>query len=115
MSQIGQQFGHAPMPITPNPTLPYSQSSQCKLTFYSLTHFRGESVEITRNVNSLKSLNFDDKVASVNVEGNCCWKIFVNDNFIGDSMQLRHQEYRSAVDIQKIYQKASSVQILNQC
>jgi len=93
-------------------TTPYTQ---CKLTLYSLTHFRGESVEIDSNVTSLASLNFDDKVASVDVEGNCCWKIFVDDNFTGDSMQLRRQEYRSAVDIQRIYQQASSVQILNQC
>merc|ERR1719350_1876920 len=67
---------------TTTTTTPYTQ---CKLTLYSLTHFRGESVEIDSNVISLASLNFDDKVASVDVEGNCCWKIFVNDNFTGDS------------------------------
>ena len=88
---------------------------QCKLILYSLTHFRGQSVEIDGDVNSLESLNFDDKVASVDVKGNCCWKIFVDDNFTGYSMDLSRQEYESAVDIQKIYQKASSVQILNQC
>ena len=92
--------------------MPYAQ---CKLTLYSLTHFRGDSVEIDSDVTSLASMNFDDKVASVDVEGNCCWKIFVNDNFSGGSMQLRGQEYRSAVDIQKIYQQASSVKILAQC
>ena len=84
---------------------------QCKLILYSLTHFRGQSVEIDSDITSLKSLNFDDKVASVDVKGNCCWKIFVDDNFTGYSMDLSHQEYESAVDIQKIYQQASSIQI----
>ena len=87
----------------------------CKLTLYSLTHFRGDFVEINNNVSSLNSLQFDNKVASLNVEGNCCWKIFVDDNLIGDFMQFRRQEYRSAVDIQRIYQQGSSVQILDKC
>ena len=97
---------------TTTTTTPYTQ---CKLTLYSLTHFRGESVEIVSDVTSLTSLNFDDMVASLNVEGNCCWKFFVNNNFTGDSMQFRRQEYRSAVDIQRIYQQGSSVQILDLC
>jgi len=93
---------------TTTTTTPYMQ---CKLILYSLTHFRGQSVEIDSDITSLKSLNFDDKVASVDVKGNCCWKIFVDDNFTGDSMHLSRQEYESAVDIQKIYQQASSIQI----
>ena len=87
----------------------------CKLTLYSLTHFRGDFVEIFSDESSLNSLQFDDKVASLNVEGNCCWKIFLEDNLLGDFMQFRRQEYRSAVDIEGIYQAGSSVQILDQC
>ena len=117
-SAVGSQVGHTgsyftnskqlrTTTTTTTTTTPYIQ---CKLILYSLTHLRGQSVEIDGDVNSLESLNFDDKVASVDVKGNCCWEIFVDDNFTGDSMFFRRQEYESAVDIQKIYQKASSVQ-----
>ena len=97
---------------TTTTTTPFTQ---CKLTLYSLTHFRGDFVEIYSDVSSLNSLQFDNKVGSLNIEGNCCWKIFVDDNLLGDFMQFRRQEYRSAVDIQGIYQAGSSVQILNKC
>merc|ERR1719499_1323920 len=82
----------------------------CKLILYSRTHFRGDSLEIEKDTDSLASQNFDDKLASVDVEGNCCWEIFVDENFSGQSMKFQRQgRFPSAVDLRHIFQKASSV------
>merc|ERR1712173_468017 len=82
----------------------------CKLILYSRTHFRGDSLEIETDTDSLAFKNFDDKLASLDVEGNCCWEIFVDENFSGRSMKFQRQgRFPSAVDLQHIFQKASSV------
>ena len=79
---------------------------------FSFFNFRGDFVEIEDDIDSLLSKGFDDKLASVDVEGNCCWEIFVDKNFTGDSMTFRSSgRFPSAVDLRKIFQKASSVKM----
>ena len=75
---------------------------------YDQTYFRGKSVEITGNVNNFKSVKFDNSIASVKVEGTCCWTLFANKNFQGASIKLRSGEYQSATDIIDVFKKASS-------
>merc|ERR1712141_434483 len=65
-----------------------------KLTLYSKTYFRGESVEIKEDVSSFLNLNFDDQIGSVNVEGNCCWKIYVDEEYNGVYIELSPKEYQ---------------------
>jgi len=82
----------------------------CKLILYSKTHFRGDKVEIENDTTSLESINFDDKLASVDVEGKCCWDVFVDENFTGKSKQFNRQgRFPSAVDLFAVFQKASSI------
>ena len=79
---------------------------------FSFFNFRGDFVEIEDDIDSLVSKSFDDKLASVDVEGNCCWEIFVDKNFTGESMTFRSPgRFPSAVDLRKIFQKASSVKM----
>ena len=84
----------------------------CSSCYLLLYNFRGDLVEIEDDIQSLDTKSFDDKLASVDVEGNCCWEIFVDENFTGESMTFRGSgRFPSAVDLQKIFQKASSVKM----
>jgi len=82
-----------------------------KLTLYSQTYFRGETVEIQNDSENLDDFNFDDKIGSVNIEGNCCWRIYVDAKYSGSFLELKPAEYQSAIDIQTIFKKASSAKM----
>ena len=88
------------------------QPTNCKLTMYSLTHFRGESKNLTENLKDFDDINFDDKIASVKLGGNCCWKLYIDANFmpVTDHLYLSHGEYPSSTDIQMVFKKASSAE-----
>merc|ERR1711963_311265 len=47
--------------------------SICKMTMFDQTYFRGKSVEITDDTNDFNDIDFDNAIASVIIEGNCCW------------------------------------------
>jgi hypothetical protein len=84
----------------------------CRLFYLLLYNFRGDLVEIEDDIESLDTKSFDDRLASVDIEGNCCREIFVDENFTGESMTFRGSgRFPSAVDLQKIFQKASSVKM----
>ena len=57
----------------------------------------------------LNSMNFDNAVASLKIEGNCCWSFFTEPNFQGESLILQKGDYKSATQIKEIFKKASSV------
>merc|ERR1712073_251540 len=80
-------------------------------SFDSQTYFRGETVEIQNDSENLDDFNFDDKIGSVNIEGNCCWRIYVDGNYSGSFLELKPAEYQSAIDIQTIFKKASSAKM----
>ena len=80
---------------------------------YDQTYFRGKSVEITGNVSDFKTIKFDNLIASVKIEGNCCWKLFADKNFQGASIKLKIGEYQSATNIIDVFKKASAVK--NSC
>merc|ERR1712020_58958 len=100
------------LPILPQTTTTPAPCTIGKLTLYSQTYFRGDSVEIQNDSENLDvDFNFDDKIGSVNIEGNCCWRIYVDGNYSGSFMELKPAEYQSAVDIQTIFKKASSAKM----
>ena len=80
-----------------------------KLILFSKTHTRGEFFEIETNLEDFG--NFDNKVGSIRVEGDCCWNIFIGKSYSDLSISLRPGEYGSAVDIKIIYKKASSAKM----
>merc|ERR1712226_647107 len=99
------------LPILPQTTTTAAPCTIGKLTLYSQTYFRGDSVEIQIDSENLDDFNFDDKIGSVNIEGNCCWRIYVDGNYSGSFLELKPAEYQSAVDIQTIFKKASSAKM----
>merc|ERR1712008_321032 len=90
VNQVGSQVpgttASTTSTTTTTTTTPYFA---CKLILFEKTHFRGDSVEIEDDIDSLVSKSFDDKLVSVDVEGNCCWEIFVHKNFTGESMTFK--------------------------
>jgi hypothetical protein len=95
------------------------QSVPCQLTMYAMNHFRGVSINLTTNIVylGLGPINFDNRVASVKIVGNCCWKL-CNDSCFDSmphpgSMHLRPGDYPSVTDIRTIFKKASSAKIVN--
>ena len=90
------------------------QPTTCKLTLYSLTHFRGESRNLMANLRDFDDINFDDKIASVKIVGNCCWKLYIDANFMQGTgfTNLIPGEYPSSTDIQAVFKKASSAEII---
>ena len=86
-----------------------SSGTICKLIMFDQTYFRGKRVEITDDTNDFIEISFDNAVASVKIEGNCCWSLFTDSNYQGDSMTLNGKgSYESGNDIKTIFYKASS-------
>merc|ERR1711971_814274 len=98
---------------TSAPTLPPTFLPACKMAMYDQTYFRGKSVEITENVNDFITIKFDNLIASVKIEGNCCWTLFADKCFQGASVKLKIGEYQSATNIIDVFKKASSAK--NSC
>merc|ERR1712223_312563 len=84
----------------------------CKMIMYDETYFRGQSIEISGDVSDFNddTFNFDNEIASLKIEGDCCWTLFTDSNFQGVSMKLNVGEYQSPTNIRKIFKKASSAQ-----
>jgi len=84
----------------------------CKMIMYDETYFRGQSIEITGDVSDFNddTFKFDNEVASLKIEGDCCWTLFTDSNFQGVSMKLNVGEYQSPTTIRNIFKKASSAQ-----
>jgi len=87
--------------------------STCKMAMYDQTYFRGKLVEITGSVNDFETVSFDNSIASVKVEGNCCWILFAEKDFQGASVILQIGDYKSATNIIDVFKKASSAK--NSC
>jgi len=84
----------------------------CKMIMYDETYFRGQSIEITGDVSDFNddTFKFDNEVASLKIEGDCCWTLFTDSNFQGVSMKLNVGGYQSPTNIRNIFKKASSAQ-----
>jgi len=108
-----------PSPTSPTTTTTTTQAPStttlgfCKITMYEQTYFRGSSVEITGDVSDFNDITFDNEIASLKIEGDCCWSIFTDSNFQGVSMNLNVGEYQSATNIRDVFKKASSAK--NSC
>lgn len=85
------------------------------LFLYSKTYVRGAPVEVTTDVEDLSELDFDNKLKSLKVEGNCCWQIFSDADFGGDFQLFREGEYKSASKFAKLVNKASSIKRVVNC
>merc|ERR1712083_733766 len=78
------------------------------------TYFRGKSVKITGDVSDFNDIDFDNSIASVKIEGNCCWALLTDANYKGDLAILNGPgEYQSGNDFREVFKKASSAR--NKC
>ena len=82
--------------------------STCKLIMYDQTYFRGKSVEVTADTKDFKAIKFDNALASLKIEGNCCWTLFVDSGYKGGHKILGSGEYESGNDFKEVFKKASS-------
>jgi len=87
--------------------------SICKMTMFDQTYFRGKSVEIIADTNDFNDINFDNAIASVIIEGNCCWALLTESNYKGDLAVLNPGKYQSGNDFKEVFKKASSAR--NKC
>jgi hypothetical protein len=94
-------------------------SSQCSLTMFSKTYLRGQKLTLTpqnnyRVLDMAQSL-FDNKLASLEVVGPCCWEIYEEPNFSGQSKMFSKGEYKSATDIGSDLIKEASSVLMTSC
>jgi len=82
--------------------------SICKMTMFDQTYFRGKSVEITGDTSDFNDIDFDNAIASVIIEGNCCWALLTDSNYKGDLAVLNPGKYQSGNDFKEVFKKASS-------
>merc|ERR1712062_317721 len=82
--------------------------SICKMTMFDQTYFRGKSVEITGDTNDFNDIDFDNAIASVIIEGNCCWALLTDSNYQGELAVLNPGKYQSGNDFKEVFKKASS-------
>ena len=96
-----------PTSTTTTSTTPPPPIGLCKLTLFSSTHFRGASKIFNSNAMTLD--DFAAKVASLKIEGNCCWTLFTEENFGGDKQILNGpKDYGSPTQIRDVYKRAKS-------
>merc|ERR1712117_623475 len=87
--------------------------SICKMTMFDQTYFRGKSVEITGDTNDFNDIDFDNAIASVIIEGNCCWALLTESDYKGELAILNPGKYQSGNDFKEVFKKASSAR--NKC
>merc|ERR1711976_1044723 len=87
--------------------------SICKMTMFDQTYFRGKSVEITGDTNDFNDIDFDNAIASVIIEGNCCWALLTDSDYKGELVILNPGKYQSGNDFKEVFKKASSAR--NKC
>ena len=55
------------------------------MTLWSRTYLRGESFLVSDDIEDLNLHGFDNKLVSLEVSAGCCWTIFSEPHFQGDS------------------------------
>merc|ERR1712038_1015442 len=110
MSEDYSSSGSPQISTTTTPAGPCSGS----LTLFSKTYNRGENVTVTEDTPDLDE--FNNRLVSALVEGDCCWAVYTGENYSGDSEVFRHgQQYDSVVSVGKTFRKGVSVRKLNRC
>ena len=92
---------------TPNPTTT-TPSGPCKLILYSKTYNRGAEETLLDSSDDLGE--FQDQAVSAVVTGSCCWTVFSETSFTGQSMQLSPAErYTGVLSLQNLRRNLKSV------
>ena len=92
------------------PTTTMRTSCQGSISLYGSGYLRGTNITLTDDVNDFGRMGFDDRLFSLEVRGDCCWKVFTEIGFQGQMMSFKEGQYKSPSAIRKVLKKASSVQ-----
>merc|ERR1712038_261935 len=90
--------------------------AQCTLNLFEKTYLRGDSITLMNpsnsTINNLSQFSFDDKVASLEVVGPCCWQIFEDANLGGKHKVFSEGKYKSSTKLgSSLAKEASSVRV----
>jgi len=93
--------------------------AQCSLSMFSKTYLRGQSITLSNPnntmVSNLTQVSFDNELASLKVEGPCCWKLFEDHNYTGQSKIFSEGEYKSSSKLGSALTKDASSVLLMAC
>merc|ERR1712062_684732 len=93
------------------PKLNSPSGSPCasgNLKLWSQTYLRGDSVMLRQDTTNLSDVNFDDNLGSLEIRGVCCWILYTEPNFSGQSMTLSVGKYESSTQLVDVFKTASS-------
>merc|ERR1712110_538264 len=81
--------------------------TDCKIELFSRTLFRGTNVTLTTGSKDLA--DFDNKVESLRVSGNCQWKVYTEKDHAGVEQSFTIGDFKNAKSVRNILRKGSSV------
>jgi len=88
-ARVGAVVAAAALIIAAAPPLPPPSGRPTKITVFELPNFKGRSLVFERSVPSLAALEFNDKVASVQIKGPRDWVLCEHRNFMGRCGRIR--------------------------
>jgi len=83
--------------------------SSCNITLSAKSYNRGDQQTFIEDQENLGS--WDNKVVSLKVNGECCWRVFTEINYGGNSKELCERAYNTATDLGFLFKDASSLQM----
>merc|ERR1719167_434287 len=84
------------------------------LTLFSKTYFRGDEVTFTYDEQDLTKVSFENKAVTASVTGECCWIVFSDKEFTGNSKVLsRDESYTGVTSLGQLFREISSVRKMN--
>merc|ERR1711953_151200 len=82
---------------------------QGNLTMWTRTYLRGDSLQTNDDIADLSDRGFDNKLVSLEVSSGCCWLIFSEPNFEGETKLFPEGKYQSVSSVGNLFRAASSV------
>merc|ERR1711963_511801 len=82
---------------------------QGNLTMWTRTYLRGESLQTNDDITYLSAHGFNNKLVSLEVSSGCCWLIFSEPNFGGETKLFPEGKYQSVSSVGNLFRAASSV------
>ena len=101
-------FGYESLSYAPSTT---TRAPECQgnLTMWTRTYLRGESLQTNDDIADLSDRGFDNKLVSLEVSSGCCWLIFSEPNFGGETKLFPEGKYQSVSSVGNLFRAASSV------
>merc|ERR1711983_333675 len=93
-------------PLSNSPSGSPCASGNMKL--WSQTYLRGDSVMLRQDTTNLSDVNFDDNLGSLEIRGVCCWILYTEPYFSGQSITLSAGKYESSTQLVDVFKTASS-------